>query len=160
MIAECIETRFFEFENDFVDSLKCIPMIVRYKLDACRIKLKLSDWVKFNYFEKDQLAQLPCYTLSEVNKYADYVNALAWKHSGAYPSILADINDKWTSQSSVPAEVNAKAAEWECPEITHNQWNNLDLLERFALVKLSRSGHEGKNFPLAVKEFTASVPSH
>lgn len=37
---------FFAFESDFVDSLRCIPMVVRYKLDTCGIKLKLPEWVK------------------------------------------------------------------------------------------------------------------
>ncbi|HEY9298982.1 MAG TPA: nitrate reductase associated protein, partial [Phormidium sp.] len=28
-------TKFFQFEADFVNSLRCIPMQVRYKLDTC-----------------------------------------------------------------------------------------------------------------------------
>ncbi|MBD0342498.1 MAG: nitrate reductase associated protein, partial [Microcoleus sp. Co-bin12] len=35
---------FFEFEADFVEALRCIPMKVRLKLDTCGIKLKLQDW--------------------------------------------------------------------------------------------------------------------
>lgn len=35
---------FFAFEADFVVSLGCIPMRVRYKLDTCGIKLKLPQW--------------------------------------------------------------------------------------------------------------------
>ncbi len=31
----------FQFEADFVASLRCIPIQVRYKLDTCGIKLKL-----------------------------------------------------------------------------------------------------------------------
>lgn len=163
MIAENIETqfgetriiecRFFDFENDFVGTLKCIPMIIRYKLDICMIKLKLPDWVKLSYQEKDNLAQMPCYAAFEVENYSRYVNQLVWKYTGSYPSALLEINDKWTSIDEVPEEVNEKAAEWECPEISLKQWTSLDLLERFALVKLSRSGHEGKNFPYAVREF-------
>jgi hypothetical protein len=37
-------TELFVFEGDFVDNLRCIPMQVRYKLDTCSIKLRLSDW--------------------------------------------------------------------------------------------------------------------
>jgi len=33
---------FFQFEADFVDSLRCIPMQVRFKLATCGIKLKLT----------------------------------------------------------------------------------------------------------------------
>jgi hypothetical protein len=153
MIIENIETRFFAFENDFVGTLKCIPMIVRYKLDTCRIKLKLADWVKLNFNEKDKLAQMPCYEQTEIEHYAEYVQQLVWQHTGSLPSVLAEVDDRWTSYFEVPEEVHLKAAEWECPPITLNQWASFDLLERFALVKLSRSGHEGKNFPAAVREF-------
>ncbi|TLV02710.1 nitrate reductase associated protein [Dyadobacter luticola] len=151
--TEKVDVKFFQFENDFVGTLKCVPMIVRYKLDACRVKLKLADWVKLSYAEKDDLAQMPCYLDFEVENYGRYVRELVWKYTGVYPSILLDLNDMWSQANLVPEEVNEKAAEWECAEITIRQWAALDFLERFALVKLSRSGHEGKNFPAAVREF-------
>lgn len=147
-----IETRFFAFESDFVDSLRCIPMIVRYKLDACRVKLQLSDWAKFSYDEKDQLAELPCHSAEEVLAYADYVNALAWKYTNSIPNLLKNLDPAWVHMH-VPAEVHEKAQEWNCPTISAGQWMELDILERFALVKLSRSGHEGRNFPRALAEF-------
>jgi hypothetical protein len=43
---------FFEFEADFVEALRCIPMQVRLKLDTCGIKLKLQDWNHFNQAER------------------------------------------------------------------------------------------------------------
>jgi hypothetical protein len=33
------------------------------------------------------------------------------------------------------------------------QWKDLNVLQRFALLKLTRPGHENKNFPKAMKEF-------
>jgi len=39
---------FFDFEADFVLSLRCIPMIVRYKLDTYGVKLKLAHWNHFD----------------------------------------------------------------------------------------------------------------
>jgi len=147
-----IETRFFAFESDFVDSLRCIPMIVRYKLDTCRVKLQLSDWAKFNYQEKDQLAELPCHSPEEVGAYAEYVNGLVWKYTSTVPSLLKNLDPAWV-HTHVPAEVREKVQEWKCPVISTSQWMQLDLLERFALVKLSRSGHEGRNFPRALAEF-------
>ncbi len=35
------DTGMFDFESDFVASLRCIPMCVRFKLDLCEIKLSL-----------------------------------------------------------------------------------------------------------------------
>ena len=150
--APAIETRFFAFESDFVDSLRCIPMIVRYKLDTCRVKLQLSDWARFNFDEKDFLAEMPCHSPAEIEAYADYVNELVWKYTSTVPSLLKNLDPAWT-HLYVPAEVREKAQEWNCPVISASQWMQLDVLERFALVKLSRSGHEGRNFPRALAEF-------
>ena len=154
--APAIETRFFAFESDFVDSLRCIPMIVRYKLDTCRVKLQLSDWVRFNFDEKDFLAEMPCHTPDEIEMYAEYVNELVWKYTSSVPSPLKNLDPAWTHMH-VPAEVCEKAQEWNCPVISAGQWMALDELERFALVKLSRSGHEGRNFPRAMAEFGLAV---
>jgi hypothetical protein len=37
--------------------------------------------------------------------------------------------------------------------VTLQQWASLTPLQRFALIKLSRSSHEDKNFLPALKEF-------
>jgi hypothetical protein len=151
-----IRTRFFAFESDFVDSLRCIPMIVRFKLDTCRVKLQLADWAKFNYQEKDQLADMPCHTASEISSYARFVYSLVWKYTSSVPGTLKSLEPSWIYEQ-VPEEVNTKAHEWNCPGISESQWNQLEMLERFALVKLSRSGHEGRNFPRAFAEFGLGI---
>ncbi|MCF0051859.1 nitrate reductase associated protein [Dyadobacter sp. LJ53] len=148
-----IRTQYFQFENDFVNNLRCIPMIVRYKLDSCRIKLQLADWAKLSFEEKEQLADLPCQFPDEIEAYGRYVNALVWKYTGQYPSVLKQIADSWNETQEIPAEVKEKASEFACPQLTTEQWRNLETLQRFALVKLGRSGHEGSNFPIAFSEF-------
>lgn len=42
-----MEHTFFKFEADFVDTLRCVPMIVRFKLDTVGIKLSLRAWSRF-----------------------------------------------------------------------------------------------------------------
>jgi hypothetical protein len=37
--------------------------------------------------------------------------------------------------------------------ISTDQWKSLSALQRFALLKLYRPGHENKNFKKALKEF-------
>ncbi|MEO6674638.1 MAG: nitrate reductase associated protein, partial [Ginsengibacter sp.] len=45
----------FKFEEDFVEEgVRCIPMVVRFKLDACGIKLKLSEWSTLIFEERKQ----------------------------------------------------------------------------------------------------------
>lgn len=146
-------TDFFQFEADFVDSLRCIPMQVRYKLDTCGIKLKLSDWNHMNQAEREALVELPCTTETEVQAYQDYLQQLIIKHTGTPPAILPiEPEPAWLNANTIPDSIQDKAQEIGV-NLTLPQWVNLTPLQRFALIKLSRSGHENKNFPKAIAEF-------
>lgn len=144
---------YFEFETDFVDTLRCIPMIVRYKLDRSQVKLQLAHWAKFRLEQKDLLAQTACHSGHEARLYASLVQALV-RESGYPPAkMLPPVEDSWNVLSHIPDGVAEKAIEWEDLTLSLFQWQKLSTLERFALVKLSRSGHEGANFPRALREF-------
>ncbi|TAF58965.1 MAG: nitrate reductase associated protein, partial [Oscillatoriales cyanobacterium] len=54
--------------------------------------------------------------------------------------------------ATIPESVTAKAQELGLT-VTDAQWSGLQPLQRFALIKLSRSSHENKNFLPAVREF-------
>jgi hypothetical protein len=144
---------FFEFEADFVNSLRCIPMQVRYKLDTCGIKLKLSDWSKMTQTEREVLVELPCYSETEIQSYQEYLQQLVLERTGTLPAKLPiDPYPAWMDSSTVPASLQEKAQEIGVT-FTLQQWAALTSLQRFALIKLSRPGHENKNFPLAIAEF-------
>jgi hypothetical protein len=153
MTIHPVTTFFFGFESDFVSTLKCVPMIVRYKLDSCGIKLKLHEWAKFSLSDKEMLANMPCFYMQEIQAYRDSVKNLVKIYFSYEASTLASVDDNWNNISEVPEEIQQKAIEWECQPISLKDWINMNTLQRFALVKLSRSGHEGRNFPLALREF-------
>jgi len=144
---------FFEFEADFVDSLRCIPMQVRYKLDICGIKLKLSHWHQMTKDERAALAELPCTREKEIPVYQDHLQQIILQHTGnAAAKIPIEADPLWMDVSSVPASIQEKAQEMGI-SLTLLQWASLTPLQRFALIKLSRSGHENKNFSSAMTEF-------
>ena len=144
---------FFEFEADFVDSLRCIPMIVRLKLDTCGVKLKLAEWNHFTPRECQQLVELPCAAASETADYREYVSQLIFQHTGHAASLLSiDPQPQWLNDREVPATIATKAAA-EQVQINLAQWANLTPLQRFALIKLTRSQHENNNFRPALAEF-------
>jgi hypothetical protein len=146
-------SNFFEFEADFVDSLRCIPMQVRYKLDTCGIKLKLSDWSQMTVAEHLALVELPCTTPTEIQSYQDYLQALILQRSGT-PAAKLPIEPEpaWMDSTTVPPSVQEKAQQIGV-NLTPAKWASLNPLQRFALIKLSRSGHENKNFHKAIAEF-------
>lgn len=144
---------FFQFEADFVDSLRCIPMQVRMKLDTCGVKLKLQHWHQFTRAEREKLVALPCTTPAEAQAYRDYLQKLVIAHTGA-PAKELEIpaHPPWLDEANIPPETQEKAKEFQVA-LTPSQWANLTPLQRFALIKLSRPSHENKNFYPALKEF-------
>lgn len=146
-------TIFFEFERDFIDSLRCIPMIVRYKLDICGVKLKLNHWHMFTEQEKESLVFKPCETPEEIKNYAQYLQELVKEKTGEYASTLEiESNPQWLVIDKIPEQVEEKAKEFDFQFKLH-QWQKLEPLQRFVLIKLSKSGHENRNFLPALKEF-------
>lgn len=146
-------SHFFQFEQEFVDSLRCIPMQVRYNLDTCGIKLKLAQWNHFSLEERQKLADLPCQTPAEVEAYRHFLNQLIRDRTQTTASVLEiDPDPAWLNQEAVPATVQARATELG-RAITPSEWASLTPLQRFALIKLSRSGHENSNFLPAMQEF-------
>ncbi|MGC3946548.1 MAG: nitrate reductase associated protein [Chryseolinea sp.] len=145
---------YFQFEEDFIeDNIRCIPMIVRYKLDACGIKLKLREWSRFRPVERESLASMPCVTKQETDLYRRYLEGLIWHHTGQTATPLAPIIDApWEYGKEVPETVRTRLDELQS-YISYLQWNALRELQRFALIKLSSSEHEHKNFRKALVEF-------
>jgi hypothetical protein len=146
-------SQFFNFEADFVDALRCIPMLVRYKLDTCGIKLKLAAWNQFSLTERSRLVELPCSTAAEIATYRDYLTELIRQHTGETATNLAlDSHPAWLRDREIPHEVIEKARSVNI-ELNLDRWANLSPIQRFALIKLSRSSHENANFLPALREF-------
>jgi hypothetical protein len=143
----------FEFEKEFVeDRIRCIPMMVRYKLDITGIKLSLAQWFSIDPEERFLLASLPCDTQMEIDHYETSLDSLLQRHGlgkaerlhgkGTLPSLGGEVFER----------VNSRALELG-KQMEPEQWQNLTLLQRFALSKLIRPGHESKNFIPALLEF-------
>ena len=153
-ISEKGDKIFFDFEENFIEkNIKCVPMIVRFKLDACGIKLKLSEWTRMTNVERDLLIDTACVTQPEIKKYHSLVQEIVLKNTGHEAKLLFIENKpEWANIKKVSEEVNEKAKEFGW-QISVKEWKRLNSLQRFALLKLSRPGHENKNFPIAMKEF-------
>jgi hypothetical protein len=143
---------FFQFEQDFVTSLRCIPMIVRYKLDTCGIKLKLHQWGEFTQADRQALVTEPCEGDS-ITQYQALVRQMIADRTGETASELTiDATPPWLNDAIIPESVQAKATSVGVQLETY-QWETLTPIARFALIKLSRSGHENNNFLPALQEF-------
>ena len=145
---------YFTFEADFVDDdVRCIPMIVRFKLDACGIKLKLKEWSKMTVEERENLATLPCESSASISSYREYLKQIIQYHTGeAATEIPVMQHPTWSVVDEIPFPIQEKLTEFGWT-VSVQQWKALSDLQRFALLKLSYPGHENRNFPRAIREF-------
>ena len=148
------DIEYFSFEEDFVErNIRCIPMIVRYKMDKAGIKLKLNEWNKFSEKERIELAKWPFDHADEIKVYHEFLAGLIRNNTGNAPTNM-DVEQypAWDNTDTVPLEIAERMNEIGLP-VSSQRWKALTQLQRFALVKLSRPGHESKNFSKALKEF-------
>jgi len=145
---------YFDFEEDFVEkNIRCIPMIVRFKMDKAGIKLKLAEWSRFSVEERIELAKKPCSNEDETKQYNDYLVGLIKGYTSKEATGLAiDQHPGWADLNKVPELLEEKLRQFGW-SISIKQWAGLTNLQRFALLKLCKEGHESKNFPKAIKEF-------
>ena len=148
------DTRLFEFESDFVESLRCIPMAVRFKLDRCGIKLSLRQWSRLTLDDRRDLRARPCDNDEEVATYrgavVDLVQLRADEPAKALTTQPCGVWDD--CRQAAPVVVNyARTLDLRPP--SDAAWARLTQLERFVLVKLTRDNHDNINFAPAMREF-------
>jgi hypothetical protein len=144
---------FFQFETDFVDSLRCIPMQVRYRLDTCGVKLKLHQWTLFTLADRAKLVDFEPQTELEIAAYRDLLIELILARSGEQASLLSiDPEPPWLQDSVIPPVLMSKAGTAEI-NLSVADWQRISPLQRFALIKLSSASHEQNNFLPALREF-------
>lgn len=149
---------YFKFEEDFIEEgVRCIPMVVRFKLDACGIKLKLSEWNKFSIKERWVLSEIKCEQKIELGFYRKYLQKLVYNYTGKKAAELTiDKDPAWSHTNEIPFLLYQELAKYNW-RISLPQWKSLSNLKRFALMKLCKPGHENKNFPKAIKEFGLAI---
>ena len=144
-------SRVFRFEADFAGDLRCLPMAVRRKLDLAGVKLKLVHWHGLQPEERQRLLDWP--------DGPGPIQALRlWllERSRQLPqgpaSTLPIADDPPWRGPTPPAELRVAAAPLGL-ELSSEAWAQLPDLQRCALLKLSRPGHEHRNLPAALREF-------
>ncbi|HEX7761160.1 MAG TPA: nitrate reductase associated protein [Caulobacteraceae bacterium] len=144
----------FAFESDFVATLRCVPMAVRFKLDRTGIKLTLRQWSRFTPADRHELLTRSCGSAEEQIGYRDRLEVLVRSRTGdAAQPLPAPESPLWERLDGPPPAVAAFASSAGISPPTAEAWCNLAELQRFVLVKLSRDNHDNVNFIPALREF-------
>src|SRR5882724_2370781 len=105
------EIEHFQFEQDFMeDNIRCIPMVVRFKLDASGIKLKLKEWSKMTIHERERLARLPIDSPEDIEVYRIHVCSMVRNHTGESATELPLQNKLggWREIDAIPLMIEEK----------------------------------------------------
>ena len=142
---------YFNFEDDFIKDLRCIPLCVRRKLDLIGIKLKLTHWQEFNLTEKTKIVNWPD-TKKELFELKIFLKKITSNSKyGEAKEIEISSNQPWQDKNKVPEQVLKLALERGI-NISTEKWKNLNELDRFAFCKLIRPNHEHSNLDKALVE--------
>src|SRR5919202_955208 len=99
-------SHFFQFEADFVESLRCIPMQVRMKLDTCGVKLKLADWNHLTQADREAIVEMPCTSETEIQAYRQFLHQLIIERTGTPASDLpVEPHPAWMDATDVPPSI-------------------------------------------------------
>lgn len=146
--------RLFAFEDDFVRTLRCIPMAVRLKLDRTGIKLTLRQWSRLTQDDRLELLLALCSSRSEISAYRRRLSDLVALRTQETARPLAEVPVAlWEAAGETAAVVTAYARSLGVPAPSSREWSALTELERFALIKLTRDSHDNVNFLPALREF-------
>lgn len=147
----------FAFEADFVATLRCVPMAVRFKLDRVGIKLSLRQWSRMEREDRQRLLDAPCETDADVESYHTCLCDLIRLRSREEPRMLDErpTSAQWP-RHPMPDSVRRQAKLQGLREPSAERWSKLPELHRFALVKLSRDNHDNVNLGAAMLELGVS----
>ncbi len=144
--------RRFDFEDEIVRTLACVPMAVRRKLDRVGLKVSMEQWQALSQGDRLAICHLPSGSREECDVLEAFVCEAVERHSGSKPAALnpeqraaADPPDQPPAQVVEHARSNGVA-------LGPYEWSRLDEDERYALVKLGGNSNAKKFFPAALKE--------
>jgi hypothetical protein len=147
----------FLFEQDGRYPLRRIPMAMRFKLDACGIRLSLIAWALLSREQRECLVDLPCASEADRQQCREKIVQMMAPHAdnpdAAIESVPVEAQPIWADLSAVPQQIGEQLQELALPAFTVDQWRALTELQRFALTKLTRSGHKNANLLPALREF-------
>ena len=145
--------RKFKFEAEIYESLNCLPMAARRKLDAVGIKLHLAQWEQLGRGERLMICHAPADSEEEQSALRTFIEEVALARTGSPAKTLSDDTRGSANPPDHPPQILAHHARVAGVELDDKAWTALDDDQRYALIKLGDSERPSHNLELALQEF-------
>jgi hypothetical protein len=127
--------RKFQFEAEVYESLSCLPMVARRKLDELGIKIGLEQWQKLGRGERLMICHAPTASDEEAAALRLFIDETLAKFGSAPKSLPAEKRQGLKPPSSAPEQLVASAQQ-SGVALTQSAWSALDDDQRYVLIKL------------------------
>lgn len=144
--------RRFKFEDEVHQSLACVPMAVRRKLDRVGVKVSLEQWQTLAQHERIAICHLPTDSHEECDALRTFLEETVQVRSGAATKALSDEVRRSAEPPAAPPERLVENAQTAGITLSQTVWERLDPDERYALIKLGGGTEQSHNFVTALRE--------
>lgn len=141
---------FFGFEASYRETMDCMPMSMRHKLDRCGHKLSLAQWRTLSRAVREALVEVPD-SPRHIARLRGFLQRRA-EHAGwpeGHPVAAGAAAD---DPATVPMSVRERCAADGQRAPSATAWASLTPLQRYALTKLTQQGSL-RNWRQAMAEF-------
>jgi hypothetical protein len=145
--------RKFKFEDEMHESLQCVPMAVRRKLDRVGLKIGLEQWKGLDRGQRLAICHIPTDSSEECDALTFFIREAMVRRFGVEPKQLSDSARASAEPPAIaPNQLVAHAREAGF-DLRGAVWARLDADERFALMKMGDVARASHNLAAALKEF-------
>jgi hypothetical protein len=148
--------RKFKFEDEIYQSLSCLPMAARRKLDALGIKIGLAQWEQLGRGERLMICHAPSASEEERAALKMFIEEVTVARTGSAPKTLPDDVRASAYPPANPPDLLARNSRAAGIKLDDTAWASMDDDERYALMKLGNTEKVSHNFAAALSEFLPS----
>jgi hypothetical protein len=149
--------RKFKFEDEMHESLQCVPMAVRRKLDRVGLKIGLEQWKALDRGERLAICHIPTDSGEECDALALFIRETMMRRFGVEPKQLSNAARASAEPPATPPNQLVAHAREAGFNLSGPIWAHLDADERFALMKMGDLAKPSHNLAAALKEFRVPV---
>ena len=143
--------RKFKFEDEIYDSLSCLPMAARRKLDQLGLKIGFDQWQQLSRGERLMICHAPIASDDETGALRLFIDELMTRHGSQLKTLPEEKRQGIKPPASVPAQL-VESAQQSGIALTQAAWAGFDDDQRYVLIKLGveKQSHKLK---AALEEF-------
>jgi hypothetical protein len=128
--------RKFQFEREIYESLYCLPMAARRKLDRIGLKVSLERGQRLSRAEHLAVCYMPANTSDECQALREVILEMVQSRCGSAPKDLPEESRLAASPPTLPPALLVERSRDAGFELSAQTWDNLDEDARYTLIKL------------------------